>query len=307
MREITWHSILIIAVCAVLVCSPASGTTITRHVELTLSPDQISDDGSFGSGVFWRATFPLEPFILTGPGDTVTVTVSLSPGNRVIVFAGAVEQESVFSLIGFPGGQNTFSDASWEFLGTEGELFTPSLTDRSESSGGGIAANFNPVDLTDSFYSFSGISFSFTILDDPHLAGLPATFDGGIVAVQTQGEVVLDVNGLDVLIDIKPGSVLNSINPRSRGVIPVAILTTEDFDATTVDPLSVEFGTSGATEAHNRGHIEDVDGDGDDDMVLHFRTQETGIQCGDTEAGLTGETVDGTPFEGSDGIVTVGC
>jgi hypothetical protein len=110
-----------------------------------------------------------------------------------------------------------------------------------------------------------------------------------------------------ISIDIKPGSDPNSINPRSRGVITVAILTTEDFDATTVDPLSVAFGPNGATETHNRGHIEDVDGDGDNDLVLHFNTQETGIQCGDTEASLTGETVDGTPIEGADAIVTVGC
>jgi hypothetical protein len=110
-----------------------------------------------------------------------------------------------------------------------------------------------------------------------------------------------------VIIDIKPGSDPNSINPKSKGVIPVAIITTDTFDATTVDPLSVKFGPNGAKEAHNRGHIEDVDGDGDDDMVLHFRTQETGIQCGDTEAELTGTTVDGQQVEGSDSIQTVGC
>jgi len=47
---------------------------------------------------------------------------------------------------------------------------------------------------------------------------------------------------LPVEIDIKPGSYPNSINPNSNGVIPVAILTTPSFDATTVDPLSVKFG-----------------------------------------------------------------
>ena len=112
---------------------------------------------------------------------------------------------------------------------------------------------------------------------------------------------------IPVTVDIHPGSEPNSINPRSRGVITVAILTTDDFDATTVDPLSVAFGPNGARETHNRGHIEDVDGDGDDDMVLHFRTLDTGIQCGDSEALLTGQTIDGTSFEGSDSIVTVGC
>jgi hypothetical protein len=108
-------------------------------------------------------------------------------------------------------------------------------------------------------------------------------------------------------IDIKPGTFPNSINPRSRGVIPVAILTTDTFDATTVDPLSVRFGPSGAIEAHGRGHIEDVDGDGDLDLVLHFRTQDTGIVCGDTSASLTGETFGGQMIEGSDSIRTVGC
>jgi hypothetical protein len=110
-----------------------------------------------------------------------------------------------------------------------------------------------------------------------------------------------------VTIDIKPGNFPNRINPRSHGVIPVAILTTSMFDATMVDPLSVKFGPKGATEAHGRGHIEDADGDGDLDLVLHFRTQETGITCGATSASLTGETLNGQPITGSDSIKTVGC
>jgi hypothetical protein len=108
-------------------------------------------------------------------------------------------------------------------------------------------------------------------------------------------------------IDIKPGSSANTITPNSKGVIPVAILTTATFDATTINPLSVEFGPSGATEAHGQGHIEDVNQDGEPDLVLHFRTQDTGIQCGDTSASLTGQTVGGEPIEGSDAIKTVGC
>ena len=111
----------------------------------------------------------------------------------------------------------------------------------------------------------------------------------------------------EVTIDIKPGSSPNSINPKSNGVIPVAILTTDTFDATTVDPLSVQFGPNEATEAHGKGHIEDANGDGEPDLVLHFRTQETGITCGEISASLTGQTVDGEPIEGSDAIKTVGC
>ena len=120
---------------------------------------------------------------------------------------------------------------------------------------------------------------------------------------------------IPVAINIKPGSFPNSINPRNQGVIPIAVLTTLageydlplDFDATMIDPLSVRFGlrdevwgeNGGAFEAHERGHIEDsyeldeATRDGDEDMVLHFETQETGIGVDTTEACAKGEWSDG--------------
>jgi hypothetical protein len=119
--------------------------------------------------------------------------------------------------------------------------------------------------------------------------------------------VAVSVELRDVAIDIKPGSDPNSINPSSKGVIPVAILGTDSFDATQVKALSVEFGPDGAKETHGQGHVEDVDGNDVPDMVLHFKTQETGIACGEDEATLTGETFDGQSFTGTDSIKTVGC
>jgi MYXO-CTERM domain-containing protein len=109
-----------------------------------------------------------------------------------------------------------------------------------------------------------------------------------------------------VTIDIKPGSDPNSFNPRSQGVIPVAVLGTIDFDATQIDFTTVIFGPYEATPAHD-GHVEDVNNDGFMDAVFHFRTQETGIVCGDIEATLNGELFDETRISGTDTVNTVGC
>ncbi|UCG12558.1 MAG: hypothetical protein JSU72_19055 [Deltaproteobacteria bacterium] len=113
---------------------------------------------------------------------------------------------------------------------------------------------------------------------------------------------------MPVQVDIKPGSDPNSINCNNqKGVIAVAILTTDVFDATTVDHTTVTF--EGASETHvnkktgePRLHEEDVDGDGDADLVFHFRFGDTNLTCDSTAATLTGETFDGMPIEGADSI-----
>jgi hypothetical protein len=112
---------------------------------------------------------------------------------------------------------------------------------------------------------------------------------------------------LEVAIDIKPGEFPNPINPKNEGKIPVAILTTDTFDAATVDSTTVLFGATGKEAAPVQAALEDVDGDGDTDMILHFNTQDTGIQCRETSASHTGKTVSGQVIEGSDAITTVGC
>jgi len=86
-----------------------------------------------------------------------------------------------------------------------------------------------------------------------------------------------------VEIDIKPGGNPNNINLRSKGVVPVAVLTTGDFDASTIDPETVLF----AGVEPVRWKLCDVDGDGDDDMLFHFKTQELNLDKNSTEATLT--------------------
>ncbi|WP_282013809.1 hypothetical protein [Marinifilum flexuosum] len=105
---------------------------------------------------------------------------------------------------------------------------------------------------------------------------------------------------VEVEMDVKPGSDVNPINLKSKGVIPVAILTTDYFDATMVDCTTVKFGPANIGIVHDDGHLEDVDQDGDIDLILHFKTSESGITQTDTEVVLTGETYDGVNFMGTD-------
>ena len=146
--------------------------------------------------------------------------------------------------------------------------------------------------------------------------------DQGSVYVFGQPTDPTDPTPTRVAIDVKPGDGTNRIRTSSTESIAVAVLTTASFDATTIDPSSVCFGedppAGGTTsytqptgvdadcnEGHRRGHIEDADGDGHLDMVLHFETDETGIDPGDEEARLTGRTTGGTSVEGSDSIRAV--
>ena len=111
---------------------------------------------------------------------------------------------------------------------------------------------------------------------------------------------------LSVRSDIKPGSKLNRINPISRGVVPVAILGSEDFDVADIDLTTLAFGPDGARPA---GAVvrrrNDVNADGFPDLLVHFRIDESGIEFGDTEVCINGELGGGTLFSGCDAVRTI--
>lgn len=106
-----------------------------------------------------------------------------------------------------------------------------------------------------------------------------------------------------VTIDIKPGSFPNSINPRSKGKIPVAILSTPDFDGpAVVDLASLTFGRSGDEHSLVMVGVEDVNGDGLLDIVAHFDTLRSAFQTGDEVGYLKGLTLYGIPILGTDSV-----
>jgi hypothetical protein len=111
---------------------------------------------------------------------------------------------------------------------------------------------------------------------------------------------------IEVEIDIKPGSDPNSINPSLAGDLPVAILSSDSFDVSTVDVATLAFGPSDASIDHSHGpHLEDLDGDGLTDLMAHFQIEETGITFGDRMACIRGRKFDGARFSGCDDVRTV--
>jgi hypothetical protein len=110
---------------------------------------------------------------------------------------------------------------------------------------------------------------------------------------------VPEVEVMEVMIDIKPGSEQNSINLKSKGVVPVAVLATDSICADMIDPGTVDF--AGAAPQH--WSFEDVDNDGDDDIIFHFRTQELlDLDQNSTEATLTAQLLTGEEVSGTDEV-----
>jgi len=132
-----------------------------------------------------------------------------------------------------------------------------------------------------------------------------------------------------IAVDIKPHSCPNPLNVKSKGVLPVAIMATEEFDVTDIDIASIRLAGIPAI----RSSLEDVsqpvgatdanecacttDGfDGFTDLVLKFKTEDI-VEALINDPGqlakgqvltltLTAELFDGSVIEGADCVVLVG-
>lgn len=215
--------------------------------------------------------------VTSGNADVIVTVTNVAPvvnaGADVEVFLG-----QTFNLkVGFndPG----VNDDPWDYTIDWGDG-SPIITGSSDIQGENAIV---------SAYKYAGLGV--------YTVTVTVTDKDGETGTDT---LQIEVNKLQIKIDIKPGSDTNPINLNSNGVIPVAILTDDSFDASTVDVSTVRFGPAEAAPVQYA--MEDVDGDGDADMILHFRTQEVGLDEQDTEAILIGQTIDGIYFIGRDAV-----
>ncbi|UCC82862.1 MAG: hypothetical protein JSW46_18155 [Gemmatimonadota bacterium] len=316
---------------------PLLGTRVGSEASLRLAIPDYAGLGKTGMKTFAPSVFPLQNYLIDGLPIPKTDAISQLNLNQttteVMITRGGLVSDKMGWKCAGPLDADTYRQ--WDASATVGS--TPyNVSFASPASNARFISSGAPIIFRTEFYLYPGLFkvylWDFQLMRESTESWEPLTqwiVDDqcgdasayGVRLANFEGQSVMEISNdgpgsflqvgtifalsMHVNIDIKPGSDLNPINPRGKGVIPVAILTTDSFDAKTVDPESITFGPDGAAKAHPQGHLEDVDGDGDLDLLLHFRTQGTGIQRGDTEASLWGETFDGAPIEGTDSIATL--
>lgn len=248
-------------------------------VAATLSKVTISEEGN--PSPIWSTDE------VTDPNAAILSTTPLVPSNL-----DAAAGLQIFSFAG-AGVQSDVTDFSITLYFTDsiGRVVDASLQN---ANGSMVPPEGEQVDLPEDQVSVKVVNF--VINSYPKPAEEPDT-------AQTEGQFILQVSELltaiDAQIDIKPGSDPNSINLKSRGVIPVALFGSEEFDVRDVAPSTVKLSGAG----FRKFSFADVNSDGLEDMMLHFLTQQiTDLDSNSTEATLTGWTVDGVEFSGTDSV-----
>ncbi len=218
----------------------------------------------------------------------------------------------VSSLSAEPGLRTTLSN----LLSADPNFASFSLSPSQAFTGESILASSLPPSIMQALVTLGADSTTITNVQDALFVQDINAVSGNVVLKIADPNLLGALNalvnalGITVQIDIKPGDNTTSavINSGSRGTIPVAILSTSTFNATTqVDTSSLTFGLKGNENSLafcNKGG-EDVNGDGLPDLVCHFQTQKAGFQPGATTATLLGRTINNVPIRGTESISVV--
>jgi len=113
---------------------------------------------------------------------------------------------------------------------------------------------------------------------------------------------------IPVSVDIKPGSYPNCFNNNGHGVIPIAILGAQDFNATEVDPTTVVLDGMYVSVKGNgspQASTDDVNNDGILDIVVQIEDLDGIFSEGDSIGTVKGSTYGGENFQGTDSICIV--
>jgi len=250
-----------------------------------------------------RAAAEQRTFLCSNHGHLVTIT---SPEEDV--FVEMLRQEYIQN--GFPIGEvwaggfqlpnQSTPGAGWFWVNNEGPI--------SGYNGGSTYSNWNPgtgepsdccntVGFEDNEENYLGIG----------LFGPGLGWNDDDVSHNNIVGYVVEYEHLTVSVDIRPGGYPNPVYLDAPGKLPVAILSSATFDASTIDPSTVKFGRTGIEASQVSYSLSDVNGDKRKDLVCQFNIADCGFLCGDTAGLLSASTFSGCAFTGSDSVQILNC
>lgn len=157
-----------LALAVACACSTASAAVVSYSAVIDLDPSMIDGTG--------RLIVPLPggPFSLN-VGDTLQGTITFANNGRITVFNGTVpvDREWITGTFRPDDGTSAQSIGTFSFLGRQGDYLLPDTVVSSNVVG---AIGFGKIaNYTNSSFSFTGISFSATYVDDLEPQDVPFT------------------------------------------------------------------------------------------------------------------------------------
>ncbi|WLE98702.1 MAG: hypothetical protein QTN59_07635 [Candidatus Electrothrix communis] len=287
------------------ITSVSGPNSIPRDLSLEGAPPQIiSPPADVNDDAAWNTS--MEGFD-EQQGITLEEDINVDGGS--IAAGTTVSSHMIFLNTGPGNNYNWYShfDVSWTFdgevlgvmsdRGGTREVATSELLGAAGTSY--PASGFDARGMEGKNMGPSGPGEGYSIADNTLKVGMIVSEPGDWIRVVTAYKK-------NVTIDIKPGGEPNCFNLNGHGVIPVAILGTENFDpCTEVDPDSLGLLGMSVRVRGKQGplsHCEDVNADGYFDLVVQFEDDASEWSEGQTSAELTGTLFDGTPIVGTDSI-----
>lgn len=244
------------------------------------------------------------------------VEIKIVPGVEQIIDIGGPILDVIEPVAG-----STYSEQSLIVIGT--------ATD--DSSIESITVNGEPVLFisTDNLADPNEVSFETAIeLTEGSNTIITVAIDGSgnessdsrtVIYAPPVEEVPEVVEVLKTMLDIKPGSCKNPFNVTEKGVLPVVLLGSADFDVRNIDPSSISLhgvtllrhAFADAAKYVLDGSCDTDKGDGYEDLVLKFKSQAISTALGEVTDGeivtllLSGSTYDGLDIVADDSVTII--
>jgi len=283
------------------------GTTITFEDPVQVTPPYGGFNGQTNSFMISQdGKFRVEGFYLyPGPGSLSLYPAKDNPSNLLYFSWNA---SSMFSLRGIRITQVDGNPFTLDSMKCGGWVAIGQLTDYARRTGdftlfSGTGEWMDPQTIT---FGTQFENVTEIYLADPSAAGVPGT------RYSWWDDVVLRESGVEVDLDVKPGEVPNAVNLAGNGFLPVAVLSTPEFDATFLDLHTAVLGDPllGQWVSPARSQFSDADNDQDLDAVFFFKLTDLvaagAINEGSEQLFFSGKTLDDKDAFGSDWIRIVG-